>query len=102
MKKLVLSLVCSVLIFSLLAQAPDYFNYQAVIRNIDGTPRSGEDASIRLELLREPLDGPPVYMENHQVRTDPRGLILRSPDGNYHRIEVENDGTLRTTSVSEK
>ena len=84
MKKLALSALCSVLMTGLLAQAPDFFNYQAVIRNPDGTPRPGEDVSIRLELLKETLDGSPVYMENHQVRTGAGGLIrLKVGDGTF-------------------
>jgi hypothetical protein len=101
MKKLFLSAFILLLKFSLSAQAPEYFNYQAVIRNPDGTPRPGELVSIQLELLNDPLEGSAVYMESHQVRTDVRGLVqLKVGDGTFfNEIDWERGPYFLSISV---
>ncbi len=91
MKKLLLFSAGWLLTMSLLAQAPDFFHYQALLRNSDGTLRSGEEVSIMVELLRGSVEGMSVYLENHQVVTDPRGMVtLKIGDGTFFN-EIEWD-----------
>ncbi len=77
----------------LLAQAPDFFHYQAVLRNGDGSPRSMEQVSVTVEMVQGSVDGDAVYLENHQVETDPRGVvILKIGDGTFFNEIRWDDG----------
>jgi len=74
MKKL-LSLIFAIsLAMITLAQAPQGFNYQAVIRDIEGQPISEQQVSIRLTLQDEA--GEAIhYAEKHVLNTSPQGLV---------------------------
>jgi hypothetical protein len=84
MKRLMLASAALILVLSLFAQAPDYFNYQAILRNHDGTPLANENVALQVELLQGSVDGSSVYLANHNTGTDQRGLVsLKIGDGTF-------------------
>lgn len=76
MKSLYLSLV---LIFSAaisaIAQAPEKFNYQAIVRNTAGTVVANQAVGVRVSILQGSIIGPAVFVETHTPSTNNYGLI---------------------------
>ena len=73
MKKTTLILIGVLLSLGVYAQAPQGFNYQAVVRNDQGAPLSGQQVSIRISLQDEA--GVITHCsETHSVTTSPQGL----------------------------
>ena len=62
----------SVLLFS---QAPNSFNYQAVVRNNNGGLVTSSTVGFRISILQSSETGTPVYVESHSVSTDEYGLV---------------------------
>ena len=60
---------------SCLAQAPQAFNYSAVVRNGSGTPIPNQLVKFRLSILRGTITGPSVYVETHSTTTDANGMV---------------------------
>ncbi|MCK5137595.1 MAG: hypothetical protein KAR19_17550 [Bacteroidales bacterium] len=102
MKKLILVSFGFMLMLSLLAQAPDYFNYQAMLRNMDGTPMKKEEVSIQVDLLQGTIDGTSIYLESHNTETDDRGLVtLKIGDGTFfNEIDWERGPYYLSISVN--
>jgi len=76
MKKQLFVLVLFALFAELLfAQAPQAFNYQAIARDGSGILLSDQDLGIRINLLQGGVDGPVVYSETHQVKSNHYGMI---------------------------
>ncbi len=69
----------------LFSQAPQKFNYQAVVRDDAGTI-SDQLVSIRISILQGSVDGTVVYSETHSPTTNSYGLIT---------LEIGN-GTLES------
>jgi hypothetical protein len=92
MKKLSLVLTAIFIILGLMAQAPDYFNYQAAVRNPDGTAMADQNVTVDLQLIRGAIDGPSIYLESHETLTDEFGLItLKVGDADFfEEIDWEN------------
>ena len=57
------------------SQAPESFNYQAVLRNLDGTTKADESLEIQISILQGSIDGASVYMEIHNTSSNSLGLI---------------------------
>ena len=53
MKKTTITIIGVLLTLGVYAQAPQGFNYQAVVRNDQGAPLSGQQVSIRISLQDE-------------------------------------------------
>src|SRR3546814_2084970 len=51
------------------------FNYQAVVRNTDGTVVSGQHVNLRFSILKGSASGPEVYVETQALTTNQLGLI---------------------------
>jgi microcystin-dependent protein len=62
-------------VFSLLGQTPTTFNYQAVFRNIDGSPKSNVNVSIELDIHQSTETGTVVYSETHNTTTNEFGIV---------------------------
>jgi hypothetical protein len=60
---------------ALFSQAPQGFNYQAVVRDANGQMVKDQAVSLRLTLLQGSETGTVVYSETHQVTTSPVGLV---------------------------
>jgi uncharacterized protein (TIGR02145 family) len=94
--------------FSLQAQAPESFNYQAVVRNSSGQPLANQQVSLRISILKGGEFGAFVYVETHEGMTNKFGLITKNigagevvsgdfqginwSDGPYY-LKIEMDAT---------
>jgi hypothetical protein len=58
-----------------LAQPPQGFNYQALVRNSSGQALANQAVSVRVRLHRDSIAGTVVYAETHGVTTSARGNI---------------------------
>lgn len=76
MKKILLFTIGVILSISIFSQAPESFNYQAVIRNSDGSIKANETVSVQIDILQGSIDGSSVYMEVHDTTTSSTGLII--------------------------
>ena len=67
----------SFVVFSagIFAQAPQEFNYQAVLRDDAGQPKASENVTVELTILQEDADGTVVFSETHETQTNEFGLI---------------------------
>ena len=119
MKKTVSFLVGMILWLGTLAQVPQGFNYQAVVRNDQGAPLAEQQVGIRLTLQDEA--GKAIYYsETHSANTAPQGVVsfvvgggnvqsgvfadIPWGEGNiYMKIEVDpaGDGNYTTLGVSQ-
>lgn len=60
---------------AVLAQAPQKFSYQAVIRDNAGAILSGDVVGMKITILQGVLPGTPVYAETHTPTTNINGLV---------------------------
>lgn len=63
------------LINSGFAQAPQKFNYQAVVRNSANEVISNQDVRVRIKILKNTVNGDSVYVETHSATTNSFWLI---------------------------
>jgi len=73
-------LTASVMLFlvsalTLLGQTPTTFQYQAILRNTDGTINSDASVNIQLELHQGTEAGAVVYSETHSTTTSEFGMV---------------------------
>ncbi len=61
--------------FTIKAQTPEKFSYQAVIRNANGSLITDTQISLRISILRGSSSGTISYQELHSPTTDINGLI---------------------------
>jgi hypothetical protein len=59
----------------LIAQVPQGINYQAVIRNSNGSTVNNMSVGLRLRILQGSVSGSSVYSESYTVTTSNIGLI---------------------------
>jgi len=105
-KKIILSIAFSAFVFSGLAQVPNAFNYQAVVRNLTGELIANQSVSFKLSILLGSESGTVLYEESHEATTNAFGLVnlkvgegipvsgVFSPGGwgmNSHFLKVEMD-----------
>ena len=69
---LTLFLLCS---FSLFAQSPEKFTYQAVVRNASNQQIANAPVSVRVSILLGSASGNAVYVETHSTNTNINGLM---------------------------
>ena len=74
MRKLLTSIFL-MLAISTLAQVPQGFNYQAVIRNSSGDLIQDQNVSVRISILQGSATGSSAYTETHSEQTNTFGLI---------------------------
>ena len=58
-----------------IAQTPQAFKYQAVVRNNNGVLLMGKNISVRIGILMDGIEGESVFLETHNVTTSSTGLI---------------------------
>ncbi len=61
--------------FSVMAQSPNAFKYQAVARDNSGNPLINKNVGIKVSILEGSINGQSVYSETHSVSTNQFGLI---------------------------
>lgn len=75
MKKVLLSSFIVLLTFSILAQAPQGFKYQSVVRTSDGTAViANQTVEFRISILQGSSTGTAVYVETQSVLTNQFGI----------------------------
>ncbi len=72
---LILIIVMIALGASAIAQSPDKFSYQAVIRDSNGDLVVNQLTGIRISILQGTITGTAVFMETHQPVTNANGLV---------------------------
>ena len=82
MKKLSLFITCSILSITLFAQAPEFFQYQAIARDAGGV-YANQEICLQISLHEGGMNGPIIYEERHEeVMTNEFGLFtLKVGDG---------------------
>lgn len=75
MKKCFLFIFLASTIASVIAQAPNALNYQAVVRNEDGTVKANESINLEVEIIADSIDGKIVYSESHEAESNELGLV---------------------------
>ena len=76
MKRFLLSFVAiTTLSLYSLAQAPESFNYQAVVRNAGGSILNNQTVGMRLTIEQGSIGGPAVYTETFSSTTNSYGLV---------------------------
>jgi hypothetical protein len=76
MRKLTLNLI--ILFFltaGVMAQSPEAFQYQAVIRDSGGNPRANEVVTLGIAIIQGSANGSIVYNETHEPTTNGVGLV---------------------------
>ena len=59
----------------ILAQAPQSFSYQAIVRDGSGVVQANTSAAVELSLLQGAINGPVIYSEEHAATTNDFGLV---------------------------
>ncbi len=91
---IVLTLVISI---SSIAQSPNSFKYQAVIRDNSGTPLVNQGIGVKLSILSSSSSGTVEYSEEHTVTTSDYGVIALNVgegsvlSGNFSNIDWGGD-----------
>ncbi len=110
MKKLTLILVAILFaVTGILAQTPDQFKYQAVLRNADGTIMADQSVSVYIDILQGSASGTSVFNETHNLTTTAQGLInlnigstadlsVINWGADIYFVEITVNGTLMGTS----
>ncbi len=84
MKKVFFTIIAAAFALLSFAQPPYYFNYQAVVRDAEGTLMKGQDVSIKIEILSGTSTGTVVFRETHLVTTSDQGLVTLPVFGGAH------------------
>lgn len=75
MRKLLLIFIIGLSCPALYSQAPEGFNYSAVVRDNTGTPLLNQSVSFRFSIIRGNVAGTVVYSETHNSMTDQFGQV---------------------------
>lgn len=75
MKKLSVTFSIVLISITIIAQTPQAFKYQAVVRNSLGEIIANQEISVQISILDGSATGPAVYIESHDPVTNQFGLI---------------------------
>ena len=64
-----------------MAQAPEKFSYQAVVRDASGNLVSNSPVGVRVSILKNSASGVSVYCETHHLNTNTNGLLTMEIGG---------------------
>ena len=81
MKKLFTFLMITALAVAAMAQAPEKFSYQAMVRGAAGNLVCNGSVGVRVSILKNSADGISVYCETHQLTTNANGLLTMEIGG---------------------
>jgi len=105
MKPLRISLlfICFLTVMPLIAQVPNAFKYQTVVRDAQGNPIGNQDMRIRFDLL-EGASETWIYGEVHTVHTSEIGLIhvnIGEGESSYNFSDIDwSNGLFKQLKVS--
>jgi uncharacterized protein (TIGR02145 family) len=71
---LVISLL-AIFCLKLSSQVPEYFSYQAVIKDSENNLITNSTIGIQVRIIQGSIDGSPVYSETHATSSNQNGLI---------------------------
>lgn len=74
MKCLILLSVSLCILTIGMAQVPNSFNYQAVVRNVSGEIIADQNVAFKISILKNSESGAPIYVETHKTMTNKFGL----------------------------
>ena len=75
MKTIYTLIISLILTTSIIAQAPNKFSYQAVIRNNSDQLVANKDVGMRIGIVQGTIYGASIYVETHSPTTNANGLI---------------------------
>ncbi|MBO4599815.1 MAG: hypothetical protein J5641_03650, partial [Bacteroidales bacterium] len=75
MKKVLTTLLAIVTFATLYAQAPQGFNYQAVVRNAAGQLITNRNVGVRISIIQNSATGSIIYQQEEVVNTNANGLF---------------------------
>jgi hypothetical protein len=75
MKKLYTILAAALFVVTIFGQAPDKFNYQAVLRDASGNVKANTSVNIEISILQGSATGTAVYTETQAATTNTFGLV---------------------------
>lgn len=75
MKKLYLSILFALSLTAVSLHAQDTFQYQALIRNDDGSSLSESSVKVRFKIRQSTADGNIIFAETHQSSTNIAGIV---------------------------
>ncbi|MBP5497565.1 MAG: fibrobacter succinogenes major paralogous domain-containing protein [Bacteroidales bacterium] len=75
MKKLITMAIMVLAVAAAMAQAPEKFTYQAVVRNASNALVSNAPVGVRVSILQGNASGSTVYVETQTVTTNANGLL---------------------------
>ena len=73
-RKITLAFLLLILSIPALAQSPDLFNYQAVVRDANGQVMQSQNVSFQLSVLLGSSTGSNIYTETHTLTTNQFGM----------------------------
>jgi len=110
MKKFKSHVLIYLLVFmigNLHAQAPQYFKYQAAVRNVSGQPIVNQAIGLKIGILKGSAEGQTVYTETHFIETNAYGLVNLAigsgtiETGSFSSISWGNDNYYVKIEVDE-
>ena len=75
MKKILLLIHFLIIPFLSIAQSPNGFNYQAIVRDANGDAKVNQNVNFTFTIHTGTASGTIVYTEEHAVQTNDKGLI---------------------------
>ena len=108
MKKLYLILICFISVLQLIAQVPNAFRYQAVVKDNSGVLMASSTVKFRFEIFKTALEingGEKIYSETQQVVTTSNGLVDLSigngisETGTFPSIDWSSDSYFIRVSI---
>ena len=75
MKKILLLIQFLIIPFLSIAQSPNGFNYQAIVRDANGDAKVNQNVNFTFTIHTGTASGTIVYTEEHDVQTNDKGLI---------------------------
>ncbi|MEA1898614.1 MAG: hypothetical protein U9N53_13220 [Bacteroidota bacterium] len=95
MKNTTVSLFLIIILYTLsIAQPPQSFNYQALIRDANGIILETQNVGIQISILTGTINGSSLYTETHSVSTNQFGLINLKIGMGTHIVFQESVGLL--------
>jgi hypothetical protein len=78
MKQIILLIFAAVISFFAVAQSPQSFQYQAVIRDVSGNVLQSQSVNLRLSIIPISAVGAAEYVETHTILTNAFGIVSLS------------------------
>jgi len=75
MKKYCLLIILIVFVYAIKAQAPQHISYQFQIKDLNGSLLMNQNIGLRISIIENAFNGPPVFIETHNILTDEHGIV---------------------------